>query len=103
MLNGPIRHVVAAHIVGAILLGVALLRGGVIPARAAWLPILSMPLNVAGYVIGIAALIALSSSLRPSPTSVSPWTSATRGFARAGTHRHRLRGDPVGKTRRPAD
>jgi hypothetical protein len=32
VVNGPIRYVVAAHVVGAILLGVALLRGRVIPA-----------------------------------------------------------------------
>ena len=60
VVNGPILYFVAAHVVGAILLGVALLRGRVIPAWAAWLLILSMPLNVAGYVIGIAPLTALS-------------------------------------------
>lgn len=60
VVNGPILYFVVAHVVGAILLGVALLRGRVIPAWAAWLLILSMPLNVAGYVIGIAALTAVS-------------------------------------------
>ncbi|MFF4036354.1 hypothetical protein ACFYZ2_42550 [Streptomyces sviceus] len=60
VVNGPILYFVAAHVLGAILLGVALLRGRVVPAWAAWLLILSMPLNVAGYVIGIALLTALS-------------------------------------------
>ncbi|WP_449351754.1 hypothetical protein [Streptomyces shaanxiensis] len=60
VVNGPILYFVAAHVVGAVLLGVALLRGRVVPAWAAWLLILSMPLNVAGYVIGIAALTALT-------------------------------------------
>ncbi|MFJ3303300.1 hypothetical protein ACIPSA_09290 [Streptomyces sp. NPDC086549] len=45
----PTLYFVAAHVVGAILLGVALLRGRVIPAWAAWLLIVSMPLNVVGY------------------------------------------------------
>lgn len=60
VVNAPILYFVAAHVVGAVLLGVALLRGRVIPAWAAWLLILSMPLNVAGYVVGIAALTALT-------------------------------------------
>ena len=60
VVNGPILYFVAAHVVGAILLGVALLRGRVVPSWAAWLLILSMPLNVAGYVIGLAAVTALS-------------------------------------------
>ncbi|MET7734780.1 hypothetical protein ABZT02_25905 [Streptomyces sp. NPDC005402] len=60
VVNGPILYFVAAHVVGAILLGVALLKGRVVPAWAAWLLILSMPLNVAGFVIGIGLLTALS-------------------------------------------
>ncbi|MFF4061708.1 hypothetical protein ACFYZ8_40490 [Streptomyces sp. NPDC001668] len=72
VVNGPILYFVAAHVVGAILLGVALLRGRVVPAWAAWLLILSMPLNVAGWVIGIAPLTALS------------FVMAAAGFALAG-------------------
>ncbi|MFE3034707.1 hypothetical protein ACFXKY_24065 [Streptomyces canus] len=60
VVNGPILYFVVAHVLGAILLGVALLRGRVVPAWAAWLLILSMPLNVVGYVIGVAPLTALS-------------------------------------------
>ncbi|MDH6516873.1 hypothetical protein M2163_006147 [Streptomyces sp. SAI-135] len=48
VVNGPLLCFVAAHVVGAILLGVALPRGRVVPARAAWLLILSIPLDVAG-------------------------------------------------------
>jgi len=72
VVNGPILYFVAAHVVGAILLGLALLRGRVVPAWAAWLLILSMPLNVAGYVIGLAAVTALS------------FVMAAVGFALAG-------------------
>jgi hypothetical protein len=72
VVNGPIRYFVAAHVVGAILLGVALLRGRVVPPWGAWLLILSMPLNVAGYVIGVAPLTALS------------FVMAAVGFALAG-------------------
>ncbi|MHC3468160.1 hypothetical protein ACYF6T_05545 [Streptomyces sp. 7R007] len=56
----PLLYFIAAHVIGAILLGVALLRGRVIPAWAAWLLILSMPLNVVGYGGGIAPLAAAS-------------------------------------------
>ncbi|WP_416977044.1 hypothetical protein [Streptomyces sp. T028] len=52
----PTLYFVVAHVVGAILLGVALLRGRVVPAWAAWVLILSMPLNVVGYAGGIMPL-----------------------------------------------
>ncbi|MEU1182086.1 hypothetical protein ABZ464_31510 [Streptomyces sp. NPDC005820] len=52
----PTFYFVVAHVVGAILLGVALLRGRAIPVWAAWVLILSMPLNVVGYVGGIMPL-----------------------------------------------
>ncbi|MFJ8107055.1 hypothetical protein [Streptomyces sp. NPDC096132] len=52
----PTLYFVVAHVVGAVLLGIALLRGRVIPAWAAWVLILSMPLNVVGYVGGIMPL-----------------------------------------------
>lgn len=56
----PSLYFVAAHVVGAILLGVALLRGRVVPAWAAWVLILSMPLNVAGFVTGVAPVTVVS-------------------------------------------
>ncbi|WAZ23742.1 hypothetical protein STRCI_005106 [Streptomyces cinnabarinus] len=56
----PILYFVVAHVVGAILLGVALLRGRVIAPWAAWLLILSMPLNVVGYAGGIMPLTVVS-------------------------------------------
>lgn len=52
----PSLYFVAAHVIGAILLGVALLRGRIVPAWAAWVLILSMPLNVVGFVTGVAVL-----------------------------------------------
>lgn len=59
--NGvPSLYFVAAHVIGAILLGVALLRGRVIPPWAAWLLILSMPVNVVGFVSGVQLVILLS-------------------------------------------
>lgn len=60
VVNAPLFYFIAAHVIGAILLGVALLRGRVIPAWAAWLLILSMPLNVLAYISGVAPLVALS-------------------------------------------
>lgn len=56
----PTFYFVVAHVLGAILLGVALLRGRVIAPWAAWLLILSMPLNVVGYAGGIMPLTVLS-------------------------------------------
>ncbi|MGV9450759.1 hypothetical protein [Streptomyces sp. NPDC003635] len=56
----PTLYFVVAHVLGAILLGVALLRGRVIAPWAAWLLILSMPLNVVGYAGGIMPLAVLS-------------------------------------------
>jgi hypothetical protein len=62
--NGvPTLYFVAAHVVGAILLGVALLRGRVVPAWAAWALILSMPVNVAGFVGGTLPVVLLSFAL----------------------------------------
>lgn len=60
VVNGPILYFVAAHVVGAVLLGVALLRGRTVPAWAAWLLILSMPFNVAGYATGVDPVTVLS-------------------------------------------
>lgn len=60
VVNGPILYFVVAHVVGAVLLGVALLRGRAIPAWAAWLLILSMPVNAAAYITGLAPLVAAS-------------------------------------------
>ncbi|MEU6356925.1 hypothetical protein ABZ896_47795 [Streptomyces sp. NPDC047072] len=60
VVGGPILYFVVAHVVGAILLGVALLRGRAIPAWAAWLLILSMPINAAAYLTGLAPLTAAS-------------------------------------------
>ncbi|WP_328873465.1 hypothetical protein OHT76_27160 [Streptomyces sp. NBC_00287] len=56
----PTFYFVVAHVLGAILLGVALLRGRVIAPWAAWLLILSMPVNVVGYAGGIMPLTVLS-------------------------------------------
>ncbi|WP_406474065.1 hypothetical protein [Streptomyces sp. NBC_01615] len=56
----PTLYFVFAHVVGAILLGVALLRGRVIAPWAAWVLILSMPLNVVGYAGGIMPVTVLS-------------------------------------------
>ena len=56
----PLLWFIGAHVLGAILLGVALLRGRVIAPWAAWLLILSMPLNVVGYAGGIMPLTVLS-------------------------------------------
>jgi hypothetical protein len=60
VVNAPLFYFIAAHVIGAILLGVALLRGRVIPAWAAWLLILSMPLNVVGYAGGLMPLTVVS-------------------------------------------
>ncbi|MFF4502217.1 hypothetical protein [Streptomyces sp. NPDC001401] len=60
VVNAPLFYFIAAHVVGAILLGVALLRGRVIPAWAAWLLIVSMPLNVVGYAGGLRPLTVVS-------------------------------------------
>jgi hypothetical protein len=60
VVNAPLFYFIAAHVVGAILLGVALLRGRVVPAWAAWLLILSMPLNVVGYAGGLRPLTVVS-------------------------------------------
>ncbi|WLW52638.1 hypothetical protein [Streptomyces sp. YU58] len=60
VVNGPILYFIGAHVVGAILLGVAFLRGRTIPAWAAWLLIVSMPLNVVGHVMGLMPLVVLS-------------------------------------------
>ncbi|MFF4832191.1 hypothetical protein [Streptomyces sp. NPDC001315] len=56
----PTLYFVAAHVVGAILLGTALLRGRVIPAWAAWSLILAMPINVAGYAGSLMPVTVLS-------------------------------------------
>ncbi|MDT9700437.1 hypothetical protein [Streptomyces sp. P17] len=56
----PTFYFVVAHVLGATLLGVALLRGRVIAPWAAWLPILSMPVNVVGYAGGIMPLTVVS-------------------------------------------
>ncbi|SNX63620.1 hypothetical protein SAMN06272735_5430 [Streptomyces sp. TLI_55] len=56
----PILYFVAAHVIGAILLGVALLRGRTVPAWAAWVLILSMPFNVVGYAGAIEPVTVLS-------------------------------------------
>ena len=56
----PVLYFIAAHVVGAVLLGVALLRGRTVPAWAAWLLILSMPFNVAGYATGVGPVTVLS-------------------------------------------
>ncbi|MES5816620.1 hypothetical protein [Streptomyces sp. RG80] len=56
----PTLYFVAAHVIGAILLGVALLRGRSVPAWAAWVLILSMPLNVVGFVAGLMPVAVLS-------------------------------------------
>ncbi|MEV0175126.1 hypothetical protein AB0I00_28915 [Streptomyces sp. NPDC050803] len=56
----PTLYFVVAHVLGAILLGTALLRGRVIAPWAAWLLILAMPLNVVGYAGGIMPLAVVS-------------------------------------------
>jgi hypothetical protein len=62
--NGvPTLYFVAAHVIGAILVGVALLRGRTVPAGAAWALILSMPINVVGFVGGVLPVVLLSCAL----------------------------------------
>ncbi|CAM5691998.1 hypothetical protein [Streptomyces aurantiogriseus] len=62
--NGiPTLYFVAAHVIGAILLGVALLRGRAIAPWAAWALILSMPVNVVGFVAGLLPVVLLSFAL----------------------------------------
>jgi hypothetical protein len=56
----PTLYFVAAHVVGAVLLGVALLRGRLIPAWASWVLILSMPVSVVGFVAGIMPVAVVS-------------------------------------------
>ncbi|WP_329337712.1 hypothetical protein OG252_20220 [Streptomyces sp. NBC_01352] len=56
----PSFYFVAAHVIGAILLGAALLRGRTVPVWAAWLLILSMPLNVVGFASGLLPVTVLS-------------------------------------------
>jgi hypothetical protein len=60
VVNVPLFYFIAAHVIGAILLGVALLRGRVIPAWAAWLLIVAMPLNVVGYAGGLMPVTVVS-------------------------------------------
>ena len=80
LVNAPILYFVAAHVIGAILLGVALLRGRVVPPWAAWLLIVSMPLNVVGFVGGLMPLTVLSFVLLAVPLGY-----AGLGVARHGT------------------
>jgi hypothetical protein len=60
VVNAPLLYFIAAHVIGAILLGIALLRGRIVPVWAAWLLILSMPVNVAGYMSGLAVVVVVS-------------------------------------------
>ena len=63
---------VVGHIIGVILLGVALLRGRVIPAWAAWALIVSQPLHV------VFAVVIPSNGL-----DAAAWALTTVGFAAA--------------------
>ncbi|AZP20024.1 hypothetical protein EJC51_30495 [Streptomyces aquilus] len=76
----PILYFVAAHVIGAILLGVALLRSRTVPVWAAWLLILSMPFNVAGYAGGIEPVTVLSFVML-----AVPFGYAALAFVRHGT------------------
>ncbi|MEV5613719.1 hypothetical protein [Streptomyces sp. NPDC052225] len=55
-LNVAIIGFVAGHVIGSILMGVALLRSRAVPVWAAWAVIVAMPLNVAGWISGVEAL-----------------------------------------------
>jgi hypothetical protein len=75
--NSPLQIVatlafVVGHIVGVILLGVALLRGRVIPAWAAWALIVSQPLHVVFAVI-----------VPSNPLDAGAWALTTVAFAMA--------------------
>jgi len=77
MNNSPTQIVasvvfVAGHVTGVILLGVALLRGRVIPAWAAWALIASQPLHV------VFAVVVPSNAL-----DTAAWALTTIGFAAA--------------------
>ncbi|PWI17678.1 hypothetical protein DI272_28580 [Streptomyces sp. Act143] len=76
----PVLYFVAAHVIGAVLLGVALLRTRTVPAWAAWLLILSMPLNVAGFVTGVEPVTVLSFVML-----AVPFGCAALAFVRHGT------------------
>jgi hypothetical protein len=66
------------HIVGVILLGVALLRGRAVPAWAAWALIVSQPLHL------VFAVIIPSNAL-----DAAAWALTTVGFAAAAVTLHR--------------
>lgn len=47
---------IAGIVLGVVVLGIGLLRSHAVPAWAAWVLIVSMPLNVLGWMTGVAAL-----------------------------------------------
>ncbi|MEV3861540.1 hypothetical protein AB0J38_45465 [Streptomyces sp. NPDC050095] len=55
-LNAAVVGFIAGHVIGSILIGVALLRSRAVPAWAAWAVIVAMPLNVVGWISGIEAV-----------------------------------------------